>query len=289
MLARCGISIPERGKFLSPFRPDSNPSCEVYKDTIHDWATGEYIDCIGVFAAVKNITNKEAIRQLVEELPNRSAKPIPKQKRLVIPKLQYTPEAAETISKLRGISRYGIDLAATTIASLGFGEVLGHRCWILTDGKNIAEARRMDGLNFLDNLGERKTHTLRGSSKFWPIGLIPNHGKIALSTLPLVLVEGGPDYLAACDMAWHSSKAFLPIAMLGSRSKIHADALQFFKGREVLILAHPDESGVEGAKTWCNQLRKAKAKPRVKRLLGGDLNDHVKRDGADAVAKGLLI
>jgi hypothetical protein len=102
------------------------------------------------------------------------------------------------------------------------------------------------------------------------------------------LVEGGPDYLAACDVAWHSSKAFLPVAMLGSKSKIHADALQFFAGREVLILAHPDESGVEGAKTWCNQLRRVNARPGVKKLMGGDLNDLVKKDGAEAVADGLL-
>jgi hypothetical protein len=291
MLARCGISIPERGKFPSPFRTDNNPSCEVYNDHIVDWSTGERIDSIGVYALRKNISNKEAIRLLAEELPNRRSKPIPKQKRLVIPKLQYTPEAAETLSKLRGISRHGIDLAATTIGSLGFGEALGHSCWILTDGKNIVEARRMDGLKFprIGTLGERKSHTFAGSSKSWPIGITPQHGQKSLSTLPIVLVEGGPDYLAACDMAWHSSREFLPVAMLGSTSKIHDDALQFFKGREVLILAHPDESGVEGAKTWCNQLRKAKAHPRVKKLLGGDLNDLVKRDGAEAVAMGLLI
>ena len=290
MLARCGISIPDRGRFCSPFRPDNNPSCEVYNNHIVDWSTGERFDCIGVYAAVKNIPNKEAIRQLGEELPNKTPKSTPKQKPLVIPKLQYIPEAAETLSKLRGISWHGIDLAATTIGSLGFGEALGCKCWILSDGKNIAEARRMDGLRFpvIGHLGERKSHTFAGSSKSWPIGITPQHGKKSLSALPIVLVEGGPDYLAACDMAWHSSRAFLPVAMLGSKSKIHADALQFFKGREVLILAHPDESGVEGAKTWCNQLRRANAKPMVKKLKGGDLNELVARDGAQAVAKGLL-
>ena len=288
MLARCGISIPDRGKFSSPFRDDQNPSCEVYKECIKDWSTGEHFDSIRVFAETEKISNKEAIRKLANELPKRRPKRVPRQKPLVIPKLQYNPEAAEKLSKLRGISRHGIDLAATTIGSLGFGEVLGYSCWILTDGKNIAEARRMDGLKFptIGHLGERKSHTIAGSSKSWPIGINPMHGKKAVSKLPILLVEGGPDYIAACDMAWHGG--FLPAAMLGSGCKIHADALPYFNGREVLILAHNDESGIKGAKAWCHQLRKANAFTQVKRLLNGDLNDLVKRDGAEAVTDGFL-
>jgi DNA primase len=76
--------------------------------------------------------------------------------------------------------------------------------------------------------------------------------------------------------------------MLGSSSLIHADALPLFKGREVLILAHPDNAGETAAKKWCKQLRKVKAEPRVKKLSGGDLNDLVKRDGSECVANGLL-
>jgi len=295
MLARCNISVPGKGKFCSPFRPDQTASCEVYENTIKDWSTGETFDSIRVFAESKGIPNKDAFKLLAEELPNRSFK----SKKAVtknapatptIPPLHYCPKKAHALADLRGISRYGIDLAATTIGTLGFGEVLGHDCWVLTDGLHIAEARRMDGQKFpaVGTLGERKSHTLRGSSKFWPIGITPQHGTKALAALPIVMVEGGPDYLAACDVAWYSPNPYQPVAMLGSSSLIHADAPPLLKGREVLILAHPDEAGVNAAKKWCNQLRKANAIPAVKKLSGGDLNDLVKRDGAEAVAIGLL-
>jgi hypothetical protein len=248
-----------------------------------------------VFAESQGIPNKEAFKLLAEELPNRSinskkAVIIQSPTTLAIPPLHYSPEKAQALADLRSISRYGVDLAATTIGSLGFGEVLGYSCWVLTDGIHIAEARRMDGEKFpaVGCLGDRKSHTLRGSSKSWPIGITPHSGKNTLSGLPILLVEGGPDYLAACDIAWHSPKGYLPVTMLGSSSLIHADALPLFKGREVLILAHPDDAGETAAKKWCKQLRKVKAEPRVKKLSGGDLNDLVKRDGSESVANGLL-
>ena len=167
MLSRCGITIPSKGKFHSPFRPDNNPSCEIYGEVIKDRSTGNSYDSIAVFAEVNKISNAEAIKKLGEELPRRSHNPKPLQRKLIIPNLCYSPEEAEALSKLRGVSRYGIDLAATAIQSLGFGMALGHSCWILTDGIHIAEARRMDGEMFpeMGSLGERKSHTLAEMAK----------------------------------------------------------------------------------------------------------------------------
>jgi hypothetical protein len=287
MLSRCGINIPSKGKFHSPFRPDNNPSCEIYGECIKDRSTGNSYDSIAVFAEVNKISNAEAIKRLGEELPGRIPNTKTPQRKLIIPKLCYSPEDAEALSKLRGISRYGIDLAATTIESLGFGMALGHPCWMLTDGIHIAEARRMDGAKFpeMGSLDERKSHTLAGSKKSFPIGLFTKLGAKAMGGLPIMLVEGGPDYLAACDVAWHSEGKILPVAMLGSSSLIDALALPHFKGRSVLILAHPDDAGVEASRRWAKQLHQVGAKPRVKQLVGGDLNDLVRSRGVEAIAK----
>jgi len=287
MCDRVGIDIPKVGKFSSPFRPDKNPSCEVYRDGIKDWSTNEYFDSIGIFASAMKITNRDAIKILKRELSGVATQQKTGKGKLIIPALHYSPEEAEALATLRGLTRYGIDLAAETIQSLGFGEALGHRCWILTDGRNIAEARRMDGKRFpaYGTLGERKSHTIAGSKKSFPIGLNPRIGAKALQKLPVLLVEGGPDYLAACSVLLHSDKEMLPVAMLGSSSSINTLSLPFFKGRHVLILAHPDDAGVKASKQWARQLNQAGASPTLKQLEGGDLNDLVLRHGVEAIAK----
>jgi hypothetical protein len=168
--------------------------------------------------------------------------------------------------------------------------VLGFRCWILTDEANrIAEARRLDGEPFpaLGSLDERKSHTLRGSNKSWPVGMKPPKVKRIPDNLPVVLVEGGPDYLAACDLLGAVERDFLPIAMLGAGQSIHPEGLSFFKGKNVTILAHPDDAGVEAARRWGAQISASGGAPRAIQLEGGDLCDLVARDGAEAIAKGL--
>jgi hypothetical protein len=98
-------------------------------ETIKDWSTGKPYDSIDVFAEHKGISNNEAIRQLAAELPDRQSKPAPKKRELVIPALSYSKEQAEALAKLRGISREGVDFAASTVGSLGFGRVLGYDCF----------------------------------------------------------------------------------------------------------------------------------------------------------------
>jgi len=292
MLARLNINIPKKRKFKSPFRPDNHPSCEIFDETIRDRSTGESFDSIECFALVNGIGNSEAIRRLAAELPGREAhqpRPAAKRKELVIPKLSYSPEKAGALAKLRGVTREGVDFAATSMGALGFAQVLGFDCWILTDGKTIAEARRMDGEKFpsIGNLGERKSHTLAGSSKSSPIGIRPQYGAKALKKLPLLLVEGGPDYLAACSILWDHER-YQPAAMLGSGQAIHADALPHFRERQVLILSHDDDAGVQGAKKWARQLAQEGATPRIRKMVGGDLNDLLVARGAATVIKELL-
>ena len=291
MLARLGIDTPPRGKFPSPFRPDNNPSCEIYKDMVHDWSTGKYYDSIAVFAEMKGLSNSDAIKQLAAELPGRVPKIPEKQHTLEIPPLHFDAEKAKVVAKSRGLSPLSTEVAGVTLGTMGFANVGGYPCWLLSDGSNhVAEARRIDSKVFpaYKGLGERKGHTLRGSKKSWPVGLKPRKGRIA-DDHKIVLVEGGPDYLAACDLFAVTDREFLPVAMLGAmRCSIHPDALRIMKGREVLILAHPDLAGIDAAKDWRSQLLDAGAKVCLKQLSGGDLNDLVAREGAEVIAKEVL-
>ena len=286
MAARLSLNIPERGKVRSPFRPDETPSCELYGKSIKDRTSGESFDSIECFAQIKGLSNTEAIKQLAAELPGRAPKPEPVKKQpMQLPTLSYSQGQAQAVAKLRGLGEASAEMPGAVYGTLGFGKVCGFDCWVLTDGGNrIAEARRMDGEKFpaVGDLGERKSHTLKGSCKSWPLGISP---KVTVpAAFPVVLVEGGPDYLAACELAFYSKREFLPVAMLGAGQSIHADALAFFKGREVLILAHPDDAGLIAAKRWAAQLKQARATPQAEQLDGGDLNDLVKLHGGQPVA-----
>jgi hypothetical protein len=292
MMVRLGYGDPGKKRFHALFRPDNNPSCEIWNSMIVDRSTDERFDVIGLFARHHGISDAEAIRRLAAELPGRGRKPKPTKRELVIPPMSYCPQKAEALAKLRGITREGVDFAAVTVGSLGFGEAFGFPCWILTDGKNIAEVRRLDGEKLPaigEHIAKRKSHALGGSIKNTPIGLYPKHGANALRKLPILLLEGGPDYLAACTVLWNYER-FQPVAMLGSNSLIPEHDIPAFSGRDVLILAHDDNSnaGVDGAKKWARQLHKAGARPLIRKMIGGDLNDLLRAKGAETIIKDLL-
>ena len=289
MANHLGLHIPERGKFCSPFRADENPSCERFGEVIKDRSTGETFDVIAIYAEVKGLSNADAIRQLRETVPSISnrPKPRPEPHKLIVPPLSYSFANGATVAASRGLSHEAVEFAALWLGTLGFADVCGHRSWVLTDASNRnAEARRFDGKLYpaFGDLGERKSHTLRGSCKAWPLGMVPPKLTVPPG-LPVMLVEGGPDYLAACDVLMKSPRDYIPISMLGSGLAIHAEALPFFSGRRVLIAAHPDKAGQEAAKKWKAQLISAGADVRAKQLQGGDLNDLVEKHGAKPLAE----
>lgn len=306
MCSRLGIELPARDgvKFASPFRPDRTPSCDIYRETICDYSQAKYYDSIACFAEHHGLSNKEAIHRLAAELPGRSSQdyshrptpPAPTRPAsaekprhpLVIPPLRYSTAEAHAVAAQRGLSPAGTEFAGAVLDILGFAEVGGFPCWVLRDGhRQIAEARRMDGQPFpaIGSLGERKSHTLRGSRKSWPIGLAPKPG--LPPDLPIVLCEGGPDLLAACDVLFAATREFIPVTMLGAGGSIDPAALPLFAGRDVKILAHPDDAGINAATRWKRQLRAAGARPVIMQLRDGDLNDLVTRVGAQEVAETL--
>jgi len=291
MCELCGIDLPESGVFSSPFREDNNPSCDVWNEQIVDRTTNERFDVIGVFAAHNGITNREAIRTLAKmPAPTVPSKPEPlltQRKQLCIPPRKHRRDNLEDLATLRGINITGPIRAAETFETLGFAMSCGFNCWILSDARQyLAEARRMDGKPFPanDTLSERKSHTLPGSVKSWPIGIECAN---TLHGSPIVLCEGGPDYLTACSLLQFADREFLPVAMLGAGQQIHATALPLFRGRHVRILAHPDNAGLQAATRWSAQLIQAGATIAPEQLLGGDLNDLVKQHGEKTVAKEL--
>ena len=127
-------------------------------------------------------------------------------------------------------------------------------------------------------LGERKSHSLRGSSKSWPVGILPlgfEENWLRRHCHKILLVEGGPDYLAACQLIAESAENVLPVAMLGASATICQDALSYFAGKHVTVVGHPDEAGRAAAMRWAQQIKAAGGVVRSIQLKKGDLCDIV--------------
>jgi hypothetical protein len=170
-----------------------------------------------------------------------------------------TEQDWRALADLRGFSLPAIGLASS-MGVLRFGTVHHHPCWIVTDeSRRVAEARRVDGKPFpaIGPLGERKAHTLAGSDKSWPVGLMPRHS-VPQHFRRIVIVEGGPDLLAAYHfLLEHGVLDTLPVAMLGRSCKsLHTGALGIFRERSVKIYPHADadDGGLQAAQHWTDSL-----------------------------------
>lgn len=278
---RLGLPGAPRAICRSPFRPDRSPSFSLYDNGRRwkDFATGEGGDAIDFIAKACAVDNEEAMRRFlamggvapmaigVQLAASGKAGLCPPdrlkakhQQPVAFPSLHRgTPAELEAVATSRGLSPAAVALAQS-LGTLAFGEVCGFPCWILTDGsRRVAEARRIDRQPFpaIGELGARKAHTLRGSAKSWPVGAA------VLRKLPsfraIMLVEGGPDYLAALHFCLERDvHDVLPVAMLGrgSGSRIDAAALALLKGRRVRIYPHADADGggLAGSQAWADQL-----------------------------------
>ena len=137
------------------------------------------------------------------------------------------------------------------------------QCYGVTDSSGrVLELRRVDNEPFpeMGPLPERKSHSLKGSEKSWPVGLAE-----AVDYPAVALVEGVPDFLVAHDVViWEQGTRehpqnvkCAPVAMLSASPAIHADALPFFRGKHVRIFAHAEAAGLAGAEKWRRQLLSA--------------------------------
>ena len=298
----CGLQLPTKGKFCSPLRQDRNPSCSATDELFTDWSSGEHLDAPAFYAALRGITLAEARRELMERLGiagktspatfQRACKPAPKPAKKTpaplpeLPPLYRCREFYDQLAARRNVSVEAVSLAADNLGTIQFfrDPYLGLG-WILSDKSGrAAQARPLDRDLFIHS--GNKTHNFKNTSIHYPVG-IQTSWKFP-ADFPILLVEGSGDYLAACDVDLHAKREFLPVAMLGTMATIPDDCLPFFKGRDVLILAHPGDGGRKAAEGWRSSLR-AVCSVTLEQLCDGDLdlNDLVKRDGAAAVAKGL--
>jgi hypothetical protein len=298
--ANLGLELPTRNgtKFRSPLRHDRNPSCTIKGNVLFDWSTGEHFDAIDLYAAAKQISNAEAIRELAERL-NIAGRTVERPKaqpvRVSKPPTPEKPEAPVAFDESRPTDDdFASILAARSwpedalsglllahdLGVLRFGNVCGCPCWIVTDEtRRIAEARRLDGKTFpaVGTLGERKAHTIKGSTKAWPVGLRLRIVPERLREFAVVLVEGGPDLMAAYAALARlpmGARDVHPVAMLGTSATIAPDALGAMSGRAVVILAHGDDPGCEAGRRWAKQLSGAGCRVTVRKLPEGkDLAD----------------
>ena len=135
--------------------------------------------------------------------------------------------------------------------------------WVLVDGPEMprdiitAEIRRHDRRPFGHGA---KAHTCKGATKGWPIGL-----SLAMKdpSQTIILVEGGPDLLAAYALIEYLSRHdCVAIAILGREiRRLIPEAQRVFAGRDVLILPHRDKDksgeitdGQDAAVEWARML-----------------------------------
>lgn len=161
-----------------------------------------------------------------------------------------------TVARLRGVSNRAVfEMRERRV--LGVGTVCGQPCWIVTDPSGYcAEARRLDGLMFpgFKGGGPRKAHTLRGSSKTWPVGLGIDAAK---DFNKFLILEGSADLVAGYHFAVEGGD-WLPIAVLGaSVRKLHQEAIHAFRGKHARVVPHVDVAGFDALEFLCTQLERS--------------------------------
>jgi len=173
-----------------------------------------------------------------------------------------TAEEIALLAELRGLPREGIALAIQK-GLLRFGKYIGRPAWFIVDSSGqVVQARRLDGQPWV---GGPKALVLPGFKVSWPVGILE------AARYPFVLlVEGGPDLLAACSfiVAEGRTTDCAPVAMLSGSPLIHMDAVALFSGKSVRIFPHLDCVGENAAIRWAEQIREVGAKVDAFRLDG---------------------
>ncbi|MBL9116697.1 MAG: hypothetical protein JNJ83_16940 [Verrucomicrobiaceae bacterium] len=278
------LQLPgEPGKCCkSPFREERKPSFSVFDDgrRFRDHASGDAGTVIDFIQLALNVPLNEALdwarKQCGEEgVPLRPHKPAAATAVKPSPKLRQAKQGElEALAALRGLSL--VTLAdAQERGLLAFADVWGRVAWLVCDpGGRIAEGRRLDGKPWeaFGSMPERKCHAW-GGQKNWPVNLEDSQ-----HCTKLVLVEGGPDVLAALEILRRESKADAVgvVGILGaSNTRLDEKALPFFRQKMVRLFPHADDAGRKAARTWARVLVDAGAA----RVDAFDLSRLMRSDG----------
>ena len=221
---------------------------------------------VELLARVFDIPEREACRRLLEMAggdtatavpPRPRAKLVPPpQRQLVLPVAMRlgTQADLQAVADRRGLSLRGVAQASIR-GLLWFATSRGCPSWIVTDGTRInAQARRVDGTVW-EHIGGAKAWTLPGSKAAWPIGT-----REATKFPFVVLVEGGPDLLAAHHFIAREGREndVAAVAMLGSSNHIPGNALKLLAGKRVRLFPHADRAGQDAAGRWTGQLERVR-------------------------------
>jgi hypothetical protein len=270
----------------SPFREERTPSFSVFAGGCawKDFGTGEGGDTITFIERAEGVSTAEACAKIITYAGGDSPQPTPhtrkkrpKRGKPILPALCDSNRHHAKLADVRNVSPEAVDICVER-GLVGFGEWKGKQAWLVTDQtKRNAQARRLDGKPWSEI--EAKTWTLPKSEASWPIGLKESE------PYPIVLlVEGGPDLLAAAHFIWCESRECeaTPVAMLGAGHRLKQEALTILAGKRVRIFSHADNSGVECTERWADQLRLVDATVDAMSFEGlkktdespvGDLND----------------
>ncbi len=187
-----------------------------------------------------------------------------------LPPLRHLKRAeCELVAEKRGLDGEAVWLAARRFHRMAFSEWPLYRRWngvwlprCLVHGRNgcaldkpncvagetfpswcaidrtrrVAEFRRLDNALYEISEGRSiKAWSTRGKS--WPVGASMIGDKLAV-----MLVEGGPDMLAAYHflLRHRMLERVAVVCMLGAGNRLHAEALPYFKGRRVRIMVDAD-------------------------------------------------
>lgn len=166
------------------------------------------------------------------------------------------------IAKSRGFASHWRKL--DSLCSVGILRTSDDRDeWLLVDGPQmprgwmLAEYRNINRKAYGNGA---KCFTAKGSKKGWPIGLSLASGD---PNQILLVVEGGPDFLAANVLVRHLRRAdVLPVAIMGREiTRLIPEAQQALAGRLVHIVPHRDRgesgeitSGRDAAVKWTDML-----------------------------------
>lgn len=289
-----------------PFHEERSPSFVVggrYADKGHCFGCGWSGDIFAFWQQRRDVDFKTALEHLaglagvpfaglVYEKPLRRvpvARPSAERlgsegERPALPSLRHlTAEECAQLAAVRGLNVDAVKAAAAA-RRIGYADWPLYRSahdgrwlprssgafpsWVITDGtRRVAEFRRLDGEKYVraDGTGIKAWST---AGKSWPVGATDIGARACV-----MLVEGGPDCLAAIDLLrqWRMANRVAVVCMLGAGNRIHEDALTLFEGKRVRIMMDADEPkdsedshkrkmpGLEAAGRWQAQLQAAGA------------------------------
>ena len=272
LMQRLGLGHHARSSCRSPFRDDQNASWGIYqRDGRYQWkdlGTGDGGDEITFIARLHNLDQQRDFLRIVDLYQHIAAAecepiqppvqqpsaPAPSIKPDCVGLNQGTVEQLQRLSALRTISLPALQHASDH-GFLVFGCYRNFEVFGVRDSSGLlAEVRRLDGELFppTNKLPERKSHTLKHSTKSWPLGI----GEAAPKP-SVMLVEGLPDFLAAFDFIQREGRlaSTAPVAMLSASSTIQPSAIQLFADKKIRIFPHNDQAGFKAAARWTAQLR----------------------------------